>query len=126
MLRIQGIYNEQFVKHAKIINKQKDNPQMITKRPNTPINLGDTSFRRKEIASDYKILLQGLHELPLEWDIHNGSQELFYRYVLESGLIKPPEKDIAPAEQAKRARTYSNALVKIGFIDDKRVLTPAG
>ncbi|CRF52912.1 hypothetical protein [Helicobacter ailurogastricus] len=99
---------------------------MITKRPNTPINLGDTSFRRKEIASDYKILLQGLHELPLEWDIHNGSQELFYRYVLESGLIKPPEKDIAPAEQAKRARTYSNALVKIGFIDDKRVLTPAG
>ncbi|CRF47878.1 hypothetical protein HHE02_11780 [Helicobacter heilmannii] len=99
---------------------------MITKKPNSPINLGDTSFRRKEIASDYKILLQGLQDLPLKWDIYNGSQELFYRYVLESGLIKPPERDIAPAEQAKRARTYSNALVKIGFIDDKRTLTPAG
>ncbi|WP_233704210.1 AlwI family type II restriction endonuclease [Helicobacter bizzozeronii] len=167
---------------------------MIAKKLNSPINLGDTSFRRKEIASDYKILLQGLQDLPLKWDIYNGSQELFYRYVLgsglikppkeissmqgkpnakhiqtygnvltkigfiddkqaltpegliylnnkieseslesllglnvlESALIKPPEKDIAPAEQAKRARTYSNALVKIGFIDEKRALTPAG
>ncbi|CCB80945.1 FIG01116223: hypothetical protein (plasmid) [Helicobacter bizzozeronii CIII-1] len=99
---------------------------MIAKKLNSPINLGDTSFRRKEIASDYKILLQGLQDLPLKWDIYNGSQELFYRYVLESGLIKPPEKDITPAEQAKRARTYSNALVKIGFIDGKRALTPAG
>ncbi|WP_163531726.1 AlwI family type II restriction endonuclease [Helicobacter suis] len=99
---------------------------MITKKPNAPINLGDTSFRRKEIVGDYKTLLQGLCDLHLEWDIHNGSQEIFYRYVLESGLIKPPDKDISHAEQAKRARTYSNALVKIGFIDYKRALTPAG
>ncbi|GMB90308.1 hypothetical protein NHP190002_09980 [Helicobacter ailurogastricus] len=40
--------------------------------------------------------------------LYNGSQELFYHYVLESGLIKPPDMDINSAEQAKRARTYSN------------------
>lgn len=51
------------------------------------MNLGDTSFRRKNLLDDYKIMLQGITEQLEEWDTKNSSQMTFYQYVAKSGLI---------------------------------------
>ena len=51
------------------------------------MNLGDTSFRRKNLLDDYKVMLQGITEQLEEWNINNNSQINFYQYVAKSGLI---------------------------------------
>ena len=51
------------------------------------MNLGDTSFRRKNLLDDYKIMLQGITEQLEEWSTKNSSQMTFYQYVAKSGLI---------------------------------------
>ena len=51
------------------------------------MNLGDTSFRRKNLLDDYKVMLQGITEQLEEWDTKNSSQMTFYQYVAKSGLI---------------------------------------
>ncbi len=51
------------------------------------MNLGDTSFRRKNLLDDYKVMLQGITEQLEEWDTKNSSQMAFYQYVAKSGLI---------------------------------------
>ena len=51
------------------------------------MNLGDTSFRRKNLLDDYKIMLQGITEQLEEWNTNNSSQMTFYQYVAKSGLI---------------------------------------
>lgn len=51
------------------------------------MNLGDTSFRRKNLLDDYKIMLQGITEQLKEWSTKNSSQMTFYQYVAKSGLI---------------------------------------
>lgn len=122
------------------------------------MNLGDTSFRRKNLLDDYKVMLQGITEQLEEWDTKNSSQMTFYQYVAKSGLIndtfygdyysfisdkfkesifeKYKEKkevknyksllEYFISEQKKRGRTYTNALVKIGLIDEKRKITEVG
>lgn len=125
---------------------------------NSVMNLGDTSFRRKNLLDDYKVMLQGITEQLEEWDTKNSSQMTFYQYVAKSGLIndtfygdyysfisdkfkesifeKYKEKkevknyksllEYFISEQKKRGRTYTNALVKIGLIDEKRKITEVG
>ena len=122
------------------------------------MNLGDTSFRRKNLLDDYKVMLQGITEQLEEWDTKNSSQMAFYQYVAKSGLIddtfygdyysfisdkfkesifekyknKKGVKDYKSlleyfiSEQKKRGRTYTNALVKIGLVDEKRKITAVG
>lgn len=51
------------------------------------MNLGDTSFRRKNLLDDYKVMLQGITEQLEEWNTNNSSQMNFYQYVAKSGLI---------------------------------------
>ena len=51
------------------------------------MNLGDTSFRRKNLLDDYKVMLQGITEQLEEWNTNNSSQMTFYQYVAKSGLI---------------------------------------
>ena len=50
------------------------------------MNLGDTSFRRKNLLDDYKIMLQGITEQLEEWSTKNSSQMTFYQYVAKVGL----------------------------------------
>ena len=122
------------------------------------MNLGDTSFRRKNLLDDYKIMLQGITEQLEEWDTKNSSQMTFYQYVAKSGLINDTfygdyysfisdkfkesifekyknKKEVTDykslvkyfvLEQKKRGRTYTNALVKIGLVDEKRKITAVG
>ena len=127
------------------------------------MNLGDTSFRRKNLLDDYKVMLQGITEQLEEWNTNNSSQMTFYQYVAKSGLIndtfygdyysfisdkfkesifekykdKRYEKnkivkdyknllEYFVLEQKKRGRTYTNALVKIGLVDEKRKITAVG
>lgn len=97
---------------------------MIIKKIASPINFGDTSFRRKNLIDDYKILLKGLKQLRLEWNTQNDSQNIFYQYVVNSNLVKKSDCNIE--EQKKRGRTYTNALVKIGLIDRNRRVTKIG
>ena len=130
---------------------------------NSVMNLGDTSFRRKNLLDDYKIMLQGITEQLEEWGTNNSSQMTFYQYVAKSGLIddtfygdyyffisdkfkesifekykdkryenNKTVKDYKSlleyfiSEQKKRGRTYTNALVKIGLVDEKRKITAVG
>ena len=51
------------------------------------MNFGDTSFRRKNLLDDYKVMLQGITEQLEEWNTNNSSQMIFYQYVAKSGLI---------------------------------------
>jgi len=122
------------------------------------MNLGDTSFRRKNLLDDYKVMLQGITEQLEEWDTKNSSQMAFYQYVAKSGLIDDTfygdyysfisdkfkesifekyknKKEVTDykslvkyfiLEQKKRGRTYTNALVKIGLVDEKRKITAVG
>lgn len=122
------------------------------------MNLGDTSFRRKNLLDDYKIMLQGITEQLEEWNTNNSSQMTFYQYVAKSGLINDTfygdyysfisdkfkesifekyknKKGVTDykslvkyfvLEQKKRGRTYTNALVKIGLVDEKRKITEVG
>ena len=50
------------------------------------MNLGDKSFRRKNLLDDYKIMLQGITEQLEEWNTNNSSQMTFYQYVAKVGL----------------------------------------
>ena len=43
------------------------------------MNLGDTSFRRKNLLDDYKVMLQGITEQLEEWNTNNSSQMTFYQ-----------------------------------------------
>ena len=46
---------------------------------NSVMNLGDTSFRRKNLLDDYKVMLQGITEQLEEWNINNSLQMTFYQ-----------------------------------------------
>ena len=137
--------------------------KMKLQNKDSVMNLGDTSFRRKNLLDDYKVMLQGITEQLEEWDTKNSSQMAFYQYVAKSGLIddtfygdyysfisdkfkesilvkykdkryenNKTVKDYRSlleyfiSEQKKRGRTYTNALVKIGLVDEKRKITAVG
>lgn len=84
-------------------------------------NLGDTSFRRKTLIDDYKILLPFLQETNLEYpDWNNEAQANFYEKLLtKTDLFSRNDKE----DFAKRGRTLTNALVKIGLTNEKRRLS---
>jgi hypothetical protein len=132
--------------------------KMKLQNKDSVMNLGDTSFRRKNLLDDYKIMLQGITEQLEEWSTKNSSQMTFYQYVAKSGLINDTfygdyysfisdkfkesifekyknKKEVTDykslvkyfiLEQKKRGRTYTNALVKIGLVDEKRKITAVG
>lgn len=84
-------------------------------------NLGDTSFRRKTLLDDYKILLPILRKhnvLMPKWN--KESQIAYYQEVLsETDLFDRSNND----DPAKRGRTLTNALKKSGLINNKRKLS---
>ena len=102
----------------------------MTTGRNTPlVHLGDTSFRRKDVIAGYHDMLEALAEFRDEdarpWDA--VTQLEFY------GALRSAAPDIfgsggrvSADDAAKRARTYTSALVKLGFVDDQRRLTPLG
>lgn len=94
---------------------------MKLKKTAETFNLGDTSFRRKTLIDDYKTVLPYLletNEIFKTWD--NNAQAYFYERVLtESDLFERNSDE----DLAKRGRTLTNALVKIGLTDNNRKLS---
>ncbi|MHB9782481.1 AlwI family type II restriction endonuclease [Streptococcus sp. 10F2] len=84
-------------------------------------NVGDTSFRRKTLIDDYKILLLYLQETNLEFDEwDNTTQAEFYEKILRGTDLFSRNSN---EDFAKRGRTLTNALVKIGLTNSKRKLS---
>ncbi|MFC0316075.1 AlwI family type II restriction endonuclease [Gordonia phosphorivorans] len=92
------------------------------------VHLGDTSFRRKDAIAGYREMLEvlaGFRSDDRPWDAL--TQWEFY------GALRSAAPDIfgsggrvSADDAAKRARTYTSALVKLGFADEQRRLTPLG
>ncbi|ESV55019.1 restriction endonuclease AlwI [Streptococcus agalactiae LMG 14747] len=84
-------------------------------------NLGDTSFRRKTLIDDYKILLPFLQQTNLEYpEWNNDAQVEFYEKIMtKTDLFSRNDEE----DFAKRGRTLTNALVKIGLTNEKRKLS---
>lgn len=97
---------------------------MKLQRTALTFNLGDTSFRRKTLIDDYKILLPFLAETNnkfVKWEGGEGSsQAYFYKRILEDTDLF--ERNTSE-DFAKRGRTLTNALVKIGFTNEERKLS---
>ncbi|WP_273711049.1 AlwI family type II restriction endonuclease [Leuconostoc mesenteroides] len=84
-------------------------------------NLGDTSFRTKTLIEDYKTILPLLKQINNEFEIWDRqAQSIFYKRFLEQTTRFERSKD---EDLAKRGRTLTNALVKIGLVDNKRSLS---
>lgn len=92
----------------------------LTKTAKT-FNLGDTSFRRETLIDDYKTLLPFLLETNAKFKVwNNDAQADFYHSVLtESDLFERNDTE----DFAKRGRTLTNPLVKVGLTNDKRTLS---
>lgn len=84
-------------------------------------NLGDTSFRRKTLIDDYKVLLPFLQQTNLECpEWNNEAQAEFYDKILTKTDLFSRNDD---EDFSKRGRTLTNALVKIGLTNEKRKLS---
>lgn len=96
---------------------------MKLENTNSVFNLGDTSFRRKTLLDDYKVILPILKnhmEKVDRWGENNEGQAIFYHSIInQTDLFDRDEND----EPAKRARTLTNALVKPGLINANRQLS---
>lgn len=90
-------------------------------------NLGDTSFRRKALIDDYKILLQQLYDFNQDYNEWNKDTQIqFYiRVAKNTTLLKEGFKE-STKDKDKLARTYTNGLFKIGFCSEERVVTDIG
>lgn len=92
------------------------------------LNFGDTSFRRKKYMVEYKQLLTILSTHMDEyksWERDPISQRDYYSSVIyHTDIFDRNETD--DAKLAKRARTLTNSMVKVGLITDKRILTEVG
>ncbi|MFT3660644.1 MAG: AlwI family type II restriction endonuclease [Gordonia sp. (in: high G+C Gram-positive bacteria)] len=103
---------------------------MTPPRAKSLVHLGDTSFRRKDVIAGYHAMLEALAEFRSDderpWD--PVTQAEFYH--LLRGLapdVFGSGTAIAEADAAKRARTYTSALVKLGFVDEhERRITALG
>lgn len=90
-------------------------------------NLGDTSFRRKALLNDYKILLNELNQF--NKDFNNAwnpevESEYYRRLIRNSDLLK--DSQCKAEKQDKLARTYTSALYKLGLCTEKRVVSQVG
>ncbi len=92
----------------------------MNRKATSLVHLGDTSFRRREVISDYHDALDVLTAFrggdPRPWDA--VTQLEFFRLLqIQAPDIFGSARPVADADAAKRARTITNALVKLGFID---------
>jgi len=95
------------------------------------VHLGDTSFRRKEVIADYQAALGVLRRWRVDdrrWERNPALQGEFYDLL----RAEAPEAfgrgggPISGPDAQKRARTYTNALLKLGLVDDERRPTALG
>ncbi|AYW49696.1 AlwI family type II restriction endonuclease [Tetragenococcus halophilus] len=84
-------------------------------------NLGDTSFRRKTLIDDYKTLLPFLRQINEQYEEwNNQAQADFYKNVLENtDLFDRNDRE----DFAKRGRTLTSPLQKIGLTNENRKLS---
>lgn len=95
---------------------------MAAARAKALVHLGDTSFRRKDVIAGYHEMLDVLATFRVDerpWDAL--AQAEFY------GLLRTLAPDVFGSgaqvtddDAAKRARTYTNALAKLGFVDEEQ------
>lgn len=45
---------------------------------------------------------------------------------MESGLVRESEQNFSNSDKQRKARTYTNAIKKIGLVDEKRNITHIG
>lgn len=88
----------------------------------TTFNLGDTSFRRKTLIDDYKVILRFVqlnNEAFPSWD--RQSQTVLYNQILKNTTLFNRTES---TDLDRRARTLTSALVKLGLLDRERKLSP--
>ncbi len=88
-------------------------------------NIGDTSFRRKHMIEEYAFLLNNLFILNEKYSNWNNESQVIYYEMIASKLSAKSE-NIPSDTKSKRARTFTNALQKLGFCDKNRVVTAVG
>lgn len=98
-------------------------------------NIGDTSFRRKNIIEETYELLNELYKFNqrdnFEWD--RDTQLDYYIAVKDIITKETPKKRKSKKEDSnyidgimRRSRTYTSGLVKLGFCTEKRFITEVG
>lgn len=88
-------------------------------------NIGDTSFRRKYIIEEYAHLIKKLYELNKVTDEWTDEIQVEY-YEMIKEVLKAEDKILTEEVKAQRARTYTNALEKLGLCDKQRKVTDIG
>ncbi|MGV3185485.1 AlwI family type II restriction endonuclease [Weissella paramesenteroides] len=85
---------------------------------NSMINLGDKSFTRQDYMESFPMLLKVLYDFNFDaWEKNKPVQVEYYERVLkDTDLFQRDDKD----EASKRSRTLTNAMIKIGLINEKR------
>ncbi|MFZ2510266.1 MAG: AlwI family type II restriction endonuclease [Gordonia sp. (in: high G+C Gram-positive bacteria)] len=83
------------------------------------VHLGDTSFRRREVIADCHEALDVLVAFRTDDRPWDGATQLeFFRLLqIQAPDIFGSARSVSDDDAAKRARTITNALVKLGFID---------
>ncbi|KNG79189.1 AlwI family type II restriction endonuclease [Mycoplasma sp. HU2014] len=117
---------------------------MKLEKVNSIFNLGDTSIRVKQIVGVNKVILEQLNIFmnnDIVWNKNKETQEIFYRSFINEivQLEDNNEQELFadfkrlknykyPEDSKKglRARTLTNNLLKIGFIDSQRNLSTVG
>lgn len=93
------------------------------------LNFGDTSFRRKEYLSEYRILLKLLSQHMSKyksWIVDDRKkQSVYYETVLDKTDIFNRAL-VAEKDYGQRARTLTNSIVKTGLIDSSREISEVG
>ncbi|RIY32761.1 hypothetical protein CKF54_04210 [Psittacicella hinzii] len=113
---------------------------MKLKDNNSIFNMGDTSLRLKKLADANYLILQHLANFSyadLTWQDKNFQEE-FYKSIFKE-IINLEERGVKIFEHfsrtyktptnndiGKRARTWTNALVKTGLLTSDRLLSEAG
>lgn len=101
---------------------------MKLQNKNSVLNFGDTSFRRKKYLSEYRELLFLLRKhfnTYSKWEKNDESQSSYYKSVVENTNLFTRTEE-STKKLAKRGRTLTNSLVKVGLIDNKRKISQVG
>lgn len=90
---------------------------------NGVFNLGDTSFRQKELLEGYKEILSSLRDHLNIYPVWNKeSQAIFYVNIMENSELFDRQLRVDIEKNAKRGRTLTNSLIKPGLINNSREL----
>lgn len=101
---------------------------MKMENKSSPLNFGDTSFRRKKYMEEFKQILTLLRihmDDYSSWERDSSSQKDFYKSVIYNTDIFD-RNEVEDSKLAKRARTLTNSLVKVGLINNKRYVSEVG